>query len=50
MIADPDVEVGPDGTRLVNLALNKPASQSSTGNDGSAGLAVDGRDSGVYSQ
>jgi len=49
VLADPDVEKGPDGELLVNLALNKPASQSTTGHNGPAGLAVDGRDSGVYS-
>ena len=37
---------GPDCTTLINLALNKPASQSSTYGDGVASIAVDGNTDG----
>ena len=49
-MADPNVEVEPNGDLLVNLALNKPASQSSSRSDGQANAAVDGRESGIFSQ
>jgi len=46
VMADPNPEVG--SQHLVNLALNKPTSQSSTGWGGAAARGVDGRDSGLW--
>ena len=45
--SDPTVEIGEE--HLVNLALGKPTSQSSTGWDGNPERAVDGNESGKWS-
>ena len=48
VLSDPEVEVGDE--HLVNLAYQKPTSQSSTGWGGVPARAVDGKESGQWSK
>ena len=48
VLSDPTVEVGDD--HLVNLAYNKPTSQSSTAHGGVSERAVDGKESGQWAK